>query len=221
MQMRSWKNLESQVLCILSIRQMQMETRILQQETVRVDMFLQEVLRISRKPDLLYWKVNKDNIEDLQLYAVTMQSMVALSHWLEFGDPIKETLEKINISRKKGDFGKEDIAKINKEVYVISEFGNSFGLEDPGLKAIKDEGYGSHLEETFKTGEKALEKLGGRKTVIFEFLGTGMISVMPVPLLSVHPRGCSQRGHIRYVPSVCACCRTCPVPLHKPLLQAL
>ena len=57
MQMRSWKNLESQVLCILSIRQMQMETRILQQETVRVDMFLQEVLRISRKPDLLYWKV--------------------------------------------------------------------------------------------------------------------------------------------------------------------
>ena len=26
-------------------------------ETVRVDMFLQEVLRISRKPDLLYWKV--------------------------------------------------------------------------------------------------------------------------------------------------------------------
>ncbi len=24
--------------------------------------------------------------------------------------------------------------------------------------------------------------LGGRKTVIFEFLGTGMISVMPVPL---------------------------------------
>ena len=23
--------------------------------------------------------------------------------------------------------------------------------------------------------------LGGRKTVIFEFLGTGMISVMPVP----------------------------------------
>ena len=36
MQMRSWKNLESQVLCILSIRQMQTETRILQQETVRV-----------------------------------------------------------------------------------------------------------------------------------------------------------------------------------------
>ena len=57
MQMRSWKNLESQVLCILSIRQMQTETRILQKETVRVDMFLQEVLRISRKPDLLYWKV--------------------------------------------------------------------------------------------------------------------------------------------------------------------
>ena len=30
--------------------------------------------------------------------------------------------------------------------------------------------------------------LGGRKTVIFEFLGTGMISVMPVPLLPVHSR---------------------------------
>ena len=57
MQMRSWKNLENQVPCISSIRQMQTETRILQQETVRVDMFLQEVLRISRKPDLLYWKV--------------------------------------------------------------------------------------------------------------------------------------------------------------------
>lgn len=29
-----------------------------------------------------------------------------------------------------------------------------------------------------KPGERML---GGRKTVIFEFLGTGMISVMPVP----------------------------------------
>ena len=29
------------------------------------------------------------------------------------------------------------------------------------------------------------KKRGGRKTVIYEFLGTGMISVMPVPLLSV------------------------------------
>ena len=29
------------------------------------------------------------------------------------------------------------------------------------------------------------KKLGGRKIVIYEFLGTGMISVMPVPLLSV------------------------------------
>ena len=45
--------------------------------------------------------------------------------------------------------------------------------------------------------------LGGRKTVICEFLGTGMISVMPVPLLSVHTREYSQQGHIRYVPSVC------------------
>lgn len=41
--------------------------------------------------------------------------------------------------------------------------------------------------------------LGGRKTVIGEFLETGMISVTPVSLLSVRPRGCSQQGHIRYV----------------------
>ena len=33
--------------------------------------------------------------------------------------------------------------------------------------------------------------LGGRKTVICEFLGTGVISVMPVPLLPVYPRECS------------------------------
>ncbi len=62
---------------------------------------------------------------------------------------------------------------------------------------------------------------GGRKTVICEFLGTGMISVMPVPLLSVHPREYSQQGHIRYVPSVCVYRWTCPVPPHKPPLQAL
>ena len=65
------------------------------------------------------------------------------------------------------------------------------------------------------------EMLGGRKTVICEFLGTGMISVMPVPLLSVHPRECSQQGHIRYVLSACACRWTCRVPPHKPPLQAL
>ncbi len=46
---------------------------------------------------------------------------------------------------------------------------------------------------------------GVRKTAICEFLKTGMISVMPVSLLSVNPRGCSQQGHIQYVPSVCAC----------------
>lgn len=63
--------------------------------------------------------------------------------------------------------------------------------------------------------------LGGRKTVICEFLGTGMISVMPVPLLSVHPREYSQQGRIRYVPSVCVYRWTCPVPPHKPPLQAL
>ena len=77
-----------------------------------------------------------------------------------------------------------------------------------------------NLEELVQ-GKKAVEMLGGRKTVIFEFLGTGMISVMPVPLLSVHPRECSQRGHIRYVPSACAYRWTCRVPPHKPPLRAL
>ena len=78
-------------------------------------------------------------------------------------------------------------------------------------------------EEGREEGEKrkAREMLGGRKTVICEFLGTGMISVMPVPLLSVHPREYSQQGHIRYVPSVCVYRWTCPVPPHKPPLQAL
>ena len=57
MQMRSWKNLENQVPCISSIRQMQTETRTLQQETARADMSLQEASRISRRPVLLYWKV--------------------------------------------------------------------------------------------------------------------------------------------------------------------
>ena len=70
-------------------------------------------------------------------------------------------------------------------------------------------------------GKTARAMLGGRKTVVCEFLGTGMISVMPVPLLSVHPRECSPQGHIRYVPSVCACRWTYPVPPHKPPLQAL
>ena len=63
--------------------------------------------------------------------------------------------------------------------------------------------------------QKARQMLGGRKTVICKFLGAGMISVMPVPLLSVHPRECSQRGHIRYVPSACACRWTCRVPPHR------
>lgn len=69
--------------------------------------------------------------------------------------------------------------------------------------------------------KKAGVMLGGRKTVICEFLGTGMISVMPVPLLSVHPREYSQQGHIRYVPSAYACRWTCRMPPHKPPLQAL
>ena len=110
--------------------------------------------------DLLYWKVNKDNIEDLQMYAATMQYMVALSHMLEFGEPIEETLTKINISGEKEDFSMGDVAKINEEVYVISEFGNAFGLEDPGLKAIKDEEYGSHFKENFILLEESLKALG-------------------------------------------------------------
>ena len=69
--------------------------------------------------------------------------------------------------------------------------------------------------------EKPDGMLGGRKTVICEFLGTGMMSVMPVPLLLVHPRECSQRGHIRYAPSVCAYRWTCRELPHKLPLQAL
>ena len=72
-----------------------------------------------------------------------------------------------------------------------------------------------------KVPKNSGQMLGGRKTVICEFLGTGMISVMPVPLLSVHPRECSQQGHIRYVLSVCAYRWTCRVLPHKPPLQAL
>ena len=54
------------------------------------------------------------------------------------------------------------------------------------------------------------------KTVKFKFLGTGMISVMPVPLLEAHPRECSPQGRTRYVPSACACRWTCQVHLHRP-----
>ena len=82
--------------------------------------------------------------------------------------------------------------------------------------------YAKKLFLNMLKGKKKAEKmLGGRKTVICEFLGTGMILVMPVPLLSVHPQEYSQQGHIRYVPSVCVCRWICPVPPHKPPLQAL
>ena len=54
------------------------------------------------------------------------------------------------------------------------------------------------------------------KTVKLKFLGTGMISVMPVPLLEAHPRECSPQGRTRYVPSACACRWTCQVHLHRP-----
>ena len=59
------------------------------------------------------------------------------------------------------------------------------------------------------------------KTVKLKFLGTGMISVMPVPLLAARPRECSPQGRTRYVPSACACRWTCPVHLHRPPSQAL
>ena len=59
------------------------------------------------------------------------------------------------------------------------------------------------------------------KTVKLKFLGTGMISVMPVPLLAAHSRECSLRGHIRYVPSVCVCRWTYRAHLHRPPSQAL
>ena len=63
--------------------------------------------------------------------------------------------------------------------------------------------------------------LSGRKTVIGEFFGTGMISVMPVPLLSIHPQEYSQQGHIQYVHPVCVYRWIYPVPPNKPPLQAL
>ena len=72
---------------------------------------------------------------------------------------------------------------------------------------------------------QAPKKTSGRppagKTVKLKFLGTGMISVMPVPLLAAHPRECSPQGRTRYVPSACACRWTCPVRPHRPPSQAL
>ena len=57
--------------------------------------------------------------------------------------------------------------------------------------------------------EKKARKRPAGKTVKFNFLGTGMISVMPVPLLAAHPRECSPQGRTQHVPSVCACRWTC------------
>gem|GEM_PF-2834627 len=72
------------------------------------------------------------------------------------------------------------------------------------------------LETGRASNQKRGPKLPAGKTVILQFLGTGMISVMPVPLLAARPRGCSPRGHIRYVPSVCVCRWTCRELLHRP-----
>ena len=60
------------------------------------------------------------------------------------------------------------------------------------------------------------ERLSADKTVKFKFLGTGMISVMPVPLLAAHPQEYSPQGRTRYVPSACAYRWTCQVHLHRP-----
>ena len=66
-----------------------------------------------------------------------------------------------------------------------------------------------------------LKKRGRRrppagKTVKLKFLGTGMTSVMPVPLLAAHPRECSLQDRTRYVPSACVCRWTCQVLPHRP-----
>ena len=77
------------------------------------------------------------------------------------------------------------------------------------------------IGDNAKCSKEAIEAIDGvrgsaGKTVKFKFLGTGMISVMPVPLLAAHPRECSPQGRTRYVPSACACRWTCPVHLHRP-----
>lgn len=64
--------------------------------------------------------------------------------------------------------------------------------------------------------KKGYGTLPADKTVKFKFLGTGMISVMPVPLLAARPRGCSLQDRTRYVPSACACRWTCQVHPHRP-----
>ena len=64
--------------------------------------------------------------------------------------------------------------------------------------------------------KSSAERPPAGKTVKLKFLGTGMTSVMPVPLLAAHPRECSPQGRTRYVPSACACRWTYPVHLHRP-----
>ena len=53
-------------------------------------------------------------------------------------------------------------------------------------------------------GKSTAAKLLAGQTVKFIFLETGMISVMPVPLLAAHPWECSPQGRTRYVPSAYA-----------------
>lgn len=102
---------------------------------------------------------------------------------------------------------KEAIEKLNSDQYDLAlvdiqlSNGNGFSV----CSAIKERG----------------TRPPAGKTVKLKFLGTGMISVMPVPLLAAHPRECSPQGRTRYVPSACACRWTCPVHLHRPPSQAL
>jgi len=51
--------------------------------------------------------------------------------------------------------------------------------------------------------------LGGRKTVIFEFLGTGMISVMPVPFSFLSELALF---HLRRTLPVSVACDLCYLP---------
>ena len=93
-------------------------------------------------------------------------------------------------------------------------------LDEP-INGLDPEGIAEVRETLLRLNkEKGLRPPAG-KTVKLKILGTGMISVMPVPLLAVHPRECSPQGRTRYVPSVCACHWTCPVHPHRPPSQAL
>ena len=102
--------------------------------------------------------------------------------------------------------------------YLFNDGADELEENEKATDEIEDEiastsDYGKEYSKKRKT--KWVRPPAG-KTVKLKFLGTGMISVMPVPLLAARLRGCSLRGHIQYVPSVCACRWTCQVHLHRP-----